>query len=127
MELQHKFLIGFVAACGLVLLAHELRPKPVSSTRTPQMFEVVSSSFESRLYLDLKNLDTGEVHHLVHVGNRCRGSPRVGSRWELPAVTSVFQDGPVRHGVDARSLCHRASREQLAHPGATGQASSGSI
>ena len=99
MELQHKFLIGFVAACGLVLLAHELRPKPVSKTRTPQMFEVVSSSFESRLYLDLKNLDTGEVHHLVHVGNRCRGSPRVGSRWELPAVTSVWRSTPRHPGL----------------------------
>lgn len=109
MEIQHKFLLGFIAVCGLVLLAHELRPEPVSSIRTPQMFAVVSSSFERRLYLDLKNLETGEIHRLVYVGSRCRGSPAIGSQWELPAVTSLFKDGPVRHGVDAKSLCHRVS------------------
>ncbi|ASR42844.1 hypothetical protein BEN78_05055 [Xanthomonas citri pv. mangiferaeindicae] len=108
MDLKHKLLLGFMAAFGFVLLVHELQPKPVSSTRTPQMFEVLSSNFESRLYVDLRNLDTGRVHRLVYAGKRCYGSSvRVGSRWALPAITEQYKDGSLRYGVDARSLCRR--------------------
>ena len=108
MEVKHKLLLGFMALFGLVWLAYEIRPKPVSSTRTPQMFEVLSSNFESRLYVDLRNLDTGRVHRLVYAGKRCYGSSvRVGSRWELPAVTDQYKDGSLRYRVDARSLCRR--------------------
>ncbi|UNK42227.1 hypothetical protein MNO14_14980 [Luteimonas sp. S4-F44] len=69
------------------------------------MFEMLSSNFESRLSLDLRNLETGRIHRRDYAGKRCYGSlAKVGSRWELPAVTDRYEDGSLRELRRQRTL-----------------------
>lgn len=68
------------------------------------MFEVVSSSFESRLYFDLENPDTGEIHRLIHIGRRCRNSPVLVAIYSCQPLQTTMRMGR-RDAVAAKSLC----------------------
>ena len=99
--MKHLFLVpllAIVGGCGLQ--AREVG-------RQTQSYEVLAINPPKRMYVDLRNTNTGETMR-VYVAKRCSSWRRLklGSRHALTEATYAYPDGRrARRVLGARALC----------------------